>query len=248
MTGLVALVTGASRGIGRATVARLAAAGADVVINYHGDDDRSDREAARETLALATGHGRRAIAVDADVSDRAAVSRMVTEAEAEFGKIDLLVNNAGIERNAALELTTEDDWERTMAVNLKGQLLVTQAVARGMQERRYGKIVNVASELALVGRAGMAAYCASKAGVIGLTKALARELAPYGILVNCVAPGPTDTDLLPAAERTQELVETIPLGRIGTPDEIAAAIWFLLSPANTWTTGQVLSPNGGIVI
>ena len=173
---------------------------------------------------------------------------MVREAQAEFGRIDVLVNNAGIERAATLENITEDDWDVTLAVNLKGQFLVSQAVAAGMRERRAGKIVNVASELALVGRAGLAAYCASKAGIVGLTKALARELAPHGVLVNCVAPGPTDTDLLPASERTSDLLARIPLGRIGAPTEIAEAIWFLVSPANTWTTGQVLSPNGGAVI
>ena len=244
----VALVTGASSGIGRATVARLAAAGTDLVINYHSAANGSQPDAVQKTVALAASCGARAIAVDADVADPEAVSRMVNEAEAAFGRIDVLVNNAGIERAATLEHITEDDWDATLAVNLKGQFLVIQSVAPGMRERRAGKIVNVASELALVGRAGLAAYCASKAGVIGLTKALARELAPHGVLVNCVAPGPTDTDLLPASERTPELLATIPLGRIGAPAEIAEAIWFLVSPANTWTTGQVLSPNGGAVI
>jgi NAD(P)-dependent dehydrogenase (short-subunit alcohol dehydrogenase family) len=246
--GTVALITGASRGIGRATAVRLAAAGVDVVVNYHGRADSSQPDAIAETLALAANHGVRAIAIDADVSDPAAVSRMVSEAERELGRIDVLVSNAGIERAAPLGLTTDDAWGETLAVNLTGQFLVVKEVARGMCERRRGKIVTVASELALVGRAGSAAYCASKAGVIGLTKALARELAPDGILVNCVAPGPTDTDLLPASERTAELIAKIPLGRIGTPDEIASVIWFLVSPANTWMTGQVISPNGGAVI
>jgi 3-oxoacyl-[acyl-carrier protein] reductase len=246
--GTVALVTGASRGIGRATVARLAAAGADVVINYHGAADGDQPGAVQESLALAASHGVRALAIDADISDRAAVSRMVDEALAAFGKIDVLVNNAGIESPTPLAHATDEAWDRTLAVNLKGQFLVIQAVAPGMRERRAGKIVNIASELALTGRAGSAAYCASKAGVIGLTKALARELAPDRILVNCVAPGPVDTDLLTAEERTPEMVAQIPLGRIGTADEIAETVWFLVSPANTWTTGQVVSPNGGAVI
>jgi NAD(P)-dependent dehydrogenase (short-subunit alcohol dehydrogenase family) len=173
---------------------------------------------------------------------------MVEQAEAELGEIGVLVNNAGIERPAHLESITERDWDATFAVNLKAQLFVIQAVAPGMRARRSGRIVNVASELALVGRAGLASYCASKAGVIGLTKALARELAGDGVLVNCVAPGPTDTDLLPDSERTPELLSHIPLGRIAAPEEIAEVIWFLVSPANTWTTGQVFSPNGGTVI
>ena len=242
------MVTGASSGIGRATVLRLAAAGADLVVNYYSGADGSRHGAAEETVALAVSCGVRAIAIDADVADAVAVSRMVQEAEATFGRIDVLVNNAGIERPATLENITEGDWDATLAVNLKGQFLVIQAVAVGMRERHAGRIVNVASELALIGRGGLAAYCASKAGVIGLTKALARELAEYGVLVNCVAPGPTDTDLLPATERTPELLAKIPLGRVGTPAEIAEAIWFLGSPTNTWTTGQVLSPNGGAVI
>jgi 3-oxoacyl-[acyl-carrier protein] reductase len=244
----VALVTGASRGIGRAVAVRLARAGADVVLNYHGDADADARGAIQETLTLATGHGGRAMAVDADVSDVAAVTRMVQEAEAQLGGIGVLVNNAGIERPAYLEGITERDWDDTLAVNLKAQLFVVQAVAPGMRARRDGRIVNVASELALVGRAGSISYCASKAGVIGLTKALARELAGDGVLVNCVAPGPTDTDLLPESERTTELLSAIPLGRIAAPEEIAEVIWFLVSPSNTWTTGQVFSPNGGSVI
>jgi 3-oxoacyl-[acyl-carrier protein] reductase len=248
MHGTVALVTGASRGIGRAVAVRLAQAGADVILNFHSVADAHAADAVRETAALATKHGVRAIAVDADVADVAAVRRMVDEAEAELGGIDVLVNNAGIERPAELEEISEEDWDDTLAVNLKAHAFVIQAVAPGMRARRRGRIVNVASELGLIGRAGQAAYCASKAGVIGLTKALARELAGDGILVNCVAPGPTDTDLLPATERTPGLLATIPLGRIAAPDEIAEVIWFLVSPTNTWTTGQVLSPNGGTVI
>ena len=244
----VALVTGASRGIGRATAARMAAAGVDLVLNYNAQADAQQPEAIEQTLALVAEHSVRTLAVDADVSDSSAVARMVSEAEGQLGEIDLLVSNAAIERPGLLEEVADKDWTETLAVNLTGQFNMIRAVARGMRERRAGKIVTVASELAIVGRAGLVAYCASKAGVIGLTKSLARELAPHGILVNCVAPGPTDTDLLPVTERMPQLIAQIPLGRIAAPEEIAEVIWFLVSPANTWTTGQVVSPNGGTVI
>ena len=246
MNGTVALVTGASRGIGRATAVRLAAAGADVAVNYHSRADASD-SAVGETLRLASAHGATAIAFDADVSDARAVGELVADVEAQLGPIGVLVNNAGIEHPAPITEATEQQWDETIAVNLKAQFLLARAVVPGMRALGAGRIVNVSSELALVGRAGNAAYCASKAGIIGLTKALARELAGDGVLVNCVAPGPTDTDLLPESERTPDLIAQIPLGRIGTPEEVAAVICFLAGPENTWTTGQVLSPNGGVV-
>jgi 3-oxoacyl-[acyl-carrier protein] reductase len=244
---MVALVTGASSGIGRATAERLAADGMDLVVNFHSGARGADRAAVQSILVSAASRGRQAIALDADVSNRGAVARMVREAEARLGQIDVLVNNAGIELPATLESIADEDWDAMMAVNVKGQLLVIQAVAPGMRARGAGRIVNIASELALVGREGLAGYCASKAAVIGLTKALARELARDNILVNCVAPGPTDTDMLPPSQRTPELIERIPLGRIGAPEEIAAVVSFLVSSGNTWTTGQVLSPNGGLV-
>jgi len=143
----------------------------------------------------------------------------------------------------------EKDWGRIIEVNLKGQFLVTQAVAPGMIRRRMGKIVNVSSELALCGNEERVAYCASKAGIIGFTKALARELAPFGILVNCVCPSPTNTDMLTGAGSVPEAyVQSIPLRRVGEPQEVAAAIYFLASPHNTYATGQIFSPNGGTVI
>jgi 3-oxoacyl-[acyl-carrier protein] reductase len=248
VNGTVALVTGASRGIGRATAVRLAAAGAEVAINHLAGADRSAEADALQTLRMVQSHGVRGVVIDADVSDAAAVRAMVARIETELGPVGALVNNAGIEYPAPVEEASERDFDRTIAVNVKGQLLAVQAVLAGMRSLGGGRIVNVSSELGIAGRTGMASYCASKAGVIGLTKALARELAGDGILVNCVAPGPTDTDMLPASERTPELIRQIPLGRIGTPDEVAAVICFLVSPENTWTTGQVLSPNGGVVI
>jgi 3-oxoacyl-[acyl-carrier protein] reductase len=250
LAGQVALVTGASRGIGRATAERLGLEGAHVVLNYfaradaaHGNDG-----AIENALSIVRASGARALGIEADVSDQQTVRAMISAVEAEFGRIDILVNNAGVEEGGTLLETEEAEWDRVLAVNLKGQFLVSQAVVPGMIRRGSGRIVNVSSELALVGRPGASAYVASKAGVIGLTKALARELAPRGILVNCVAPGPTDTDLLGADERGPQKVGAIPLGRIGEPSEIAAAICFLVSPDSSWTTGQVFSPNGGTVI
>jgi len=173
---------------------------------------------------------------------------MVRRAVGQFGRIDILVNNAGIAPECGLSEMSEEIWDRVLAVNLKGQFLVCQAVVPHMLAAGYGRIINIASEQGLIGAAEMSAYCASKAGVFGLTKALARELAPAGILVNCVAPGPVDTALLADRDRTPELLSRIPLGRIGQPDEIAFAVLFLASPRTSWTTGQVHSPNGGVVM
>lgn len=250
LAGRVALVTGASLGIGRATAVRLATEGAHIVLNYSAQEDatRNKDSAVKEAVQSVREHGVQALALEADVSDRQAVKTMIATAESQFGQIDILINNAGIEAGGPFLQMDEAVWDRVLAVNLKGQFLVAQAVVPGMIRGRFGRIVNVSSELALIGRGGAAAYVASKAGVIGLTKTLARELAPHGILVNCVAPGPTDTDLLGPEERGLESLNTIPLGRVGQPSDIAAAIYFLVSPDTLWTTGQVFSPNGGTVI
>lgn len=244
LRGQIAMVTGASQGIGRATALMLAQAGADIVVN-HFDAPAEDVE---ELSRLISQVGRRSIAIDADVSSRTEVARMVELAIGEFGRFDILVNNAGISPERPIESTTEDIWDRVLAVNLKGQFLLCQAVVPHMRARGYGRIINIASEQGLIGAVGMSAYCASKAGVFGLTKALARELAPDGILVNCIAPGPVDTALLNPLDRTPELMAQIPLRRIGRPDEIAFAVLFLASPQTSWTTGQILSPNGGVVM
>jgi 3-oxoacyl-[acyl-carrier protein] reductase len=244
LDGTVALVTGASRGIGRAIAERLAAEGAGVAMNDHAPR-AGDLDAA---VAAVSAHGGDVEVVDADVSNAVAVQEMVERVQRRFGRIDILVNNAGIACPGAIHELTEDDWDRTLGINLKGQFLVTRAVVPGMRERASGRIVNIASELGLVGEADLSPYCASKAGVIGLTKALARELAPARVRVNCVAPGPTDTTILRDSERTPEYLATIPLGRLGTPAEIAWAVWYLASPHAEWITGQVLSPNGGVVM
>jgi 3-oxoacyl-[acyl-carrier protein] reductase len=192
--------------------------------------------------------GRRVVTVEADVASRAEVAAMVERAVGEFGRIDIVVNNAGISPERPLQETTDEIWDRVLAVNLKGQFLVCQAAVPFMRSAGYGRIINIASEQGLIGAVDMSAYCASKAGIFGLTKALARELAPAGILVNCIAPGPVDTAMLADRDKTPELASRIPLGRIGRPEEIAFAVLFLASPRSSWTTGQILSPNGGVVM
>jgi 3-oxoacyl-[acyl-carrier protein] reductase len=250
LSGKVALVTGASRGIGRATAERLAQEGAHVAVNFFrpADDHYRKTDAVEEAMAALSGHGTTVGAFEADVSSGDAVRQMVRDVADRFGGIDILVNNAGIGAVYDLPDISEEVWDRTLDVDLKGQFLVAQAVVPEMVRRGGGKIVNVASELGLVGEPGLIAYCAAKAGVIGFTKALAREVASLGILVNCVAPGPTLTDLVRPEESTPEAASKLPLGRLGQPQEIASAIYFLVSPDTTWTTGQVFSPNGGAVI
>ena len=244
LEGKVALVTGASRGIGRAVAERLAAEGASVALNDSPD-------AAGELEALAATIGANGSAVEtavADVSDDGAVRAAVDRVLGRFGGVDIVVNNAGIAVPGPIDALSEADWDRTLDVNLKGQWLIARAVVPSMRERRHGAIVNIASEVGIAGEADLSPYAAAKAGVIGLTKALARELAPFRIRVNCVAPGPTDTAILPERERTPDYVAKIPLARLGEPADIAAAVWFLASPSSGWTTGQVLSPNGGVVM
>jgi 3-oxoacyl-[acyl-carrier protein] reductase len=214
------------------------------VLNHLG----ATAETVEQVSASVREAGRHVVAVEADVASRTEVAAMVDRAIGEFGRIDIVVNNAGISPERPLQETTEEVWDRVHAVNLKGQFLVCQAVVPFMRSAGYGRIINIASEQGLIGAADMSAYCASKAGIFGLTKALARELAPAGILVNCIAPGPVDTAMLAPRDRTPELASRIPLGRIGRPDEIAFAVLFLASPQSSWTTGQIISPNGGVVM
>jgi 3-oxoacyl-[acyl-carrier protein] reductase len=214
------------------------------VLNHLG----ATAETVEQVSASVRAAGRRVVAVEADVANRAEVAAMVERAVGEFGRIDIVVNNAGISPERPLQDTTDDVWDRVLAVNLKGQFLVCQAVVPFMRSAGYGRIINIASEQGLIGAVDMSAYCASKAGIFGLTKALARELAPAGILVNCIAPGPVDTAMLADTERTPEMASKIPLGRIGRPEEIAFAALFLASPQSSWTTGQIVSPNGGVVM
>ncbi len=241
LTGRVAIVTGASRGIGRAVALTLAQAGAAVVAGARG-------EHAAVVAAEIAGAGGRAIAVPLDVTDTAAVEAMVAQAQAAFGRIDVLVNNAGITRDQLLLRLKREDWDAVLATNLTGAFTCTQAVLKPMVKQRYGRIVTVSSVVGQSGNAGQTNYAASKAGLIGFSKALALEVASRNITVNVVAPGLIDTDMTRAITDAaqQDWSEKIPLGRLGTPDDIAAAVCFLASDAASYITGHVLAVNGGM--
>lgn len=248
LTGLVALVTGGGRGIGRGATLSLARQGADVAIVYSGHP-----AAAEETRDLLVKMGRRAIVVHADVSERAQVEAAVRETVARLGRIDILVNNAGIISTAPFTELTEPDWERVLDVNLKGQFLVAQCVAREMiRAGRGGRIVNVASIGSGgvgVGFSGISHYTASKGGVLGLTESMALELAPHGITVNAVCPGAIDTDMAPFSKMPPETaaaaVARVPLKRPGTPQEVGAMIAFLATKEAAYCTGGAFYVDGG---
>jgi 3-oxoacyl-[acyl-carrier protein] reductase len=242
LQGRTALVTGAATGIGRACALRLAQAGAFVWVNHLGQADAAD--AVVREIVLAGGHAQ---AVEADVSDAAAVQRMADA----VGAVDVLVNNAGIIQEKPFLETTEADWDRMLAVDLKAVFLVCRAVIPGMLARGGGAIVNIASDLGILGRERYAPYCAAKAGVIGLTKSLAREFAPQQIRANAVAPGPVATAMVSLEHMSAEWVEkelAIPQHRLGAPEEIADSVLFLSSDLSRFYTGQVLGPNGGSVM
>ncbi|WP_088228467.1 3-oxoacyl-[acyl-carrier-protein] reductase [Desulfosporosinus sp. FKB] len=239
----VAIVTGGGRGIGRAIALELAAAGVKVVVNYAGRSEKAE-----ETVSLIRQAGGESIAVQADVSQAAEVDRLVQTSLERFGKIDILVNNAGITRDGLMLRMKEADWDAVLATNLKGVFLCTKAVSRGMLKQRSGVIVNISSVVGLSGNAGQANYAAAKAGIIGLSKATAKEFASRGIRVNVVAPGYICTDMtetLPEGVQN-EILQTIPLGRIGKPEDVAKVVRFLTSPESAYITGQVLCVDGGM--
>jgi 3-oxoacyl-[acyl-carrier protein] reductase len=241
----VAIVTGSARGIGRAIAETLAARGADVVVA-----DLRAELAAATAQEIAAASGRRVTAIAVDVSDSASVKAMIDKALADFGHIDILVNNAGLTRDNLIMRMEEADWDLVLGINLKGVFNCSKAIARPMMKQRQGRIINISSVSGLAGQAGQANYSASKAGVIGLTKALARELGSRQITVNAVAPGFIPTDLtkdLPA-ELKESSLKAIPLGRWGNPEEIAYAVAFLASDEAAYITGHVLSVDGGMVM
>jgi 3-oxoacyl-[acyl-carrier protein] reductase len=241
LTGRVAIVTGASRGIGRAVARTLASAGASVVAGARGEN-------AAEVVKEITEAGGKALAVTLDVTDEASIAAAVASASSAFGKVDILINNAGITRDTLMLRMKRDDWDAVIATNLTGAFTCTQAVLKGMIKQRYGRIVTISSVVGQSGNAGQANYAASKAGLIGFSKALAREVASRNITVNVVAPGLIDTDMTRAITDAaqQDWAASIPLGRLGTPDDIAAAVCFLASDAASYITGHVLAVNGGM--
>ena len=240
-----ALVTGSSRGIGRAIAVELAREGWAVCVNY-----LEHREAAEDLVRLLRAEGWEAIAVRADVSDRDAVEALVRTAQAELGPIELLVNNAGISYQGLFQDTSNEIWDRTLAVNLTGARNAAQAVLPHMLSEKRGCIVNISSMWGLRGASCEVAYACSKAAIIGLTRSLALELAPSGIRVNCVAPGCIETDMVRVlGEETRAmLVEETPLGRLGTPEDIAHAVAFFASEKASFLTGQVLTADGGFIV
>ena len=243
LTGRTALVTGASRGIGRAIALRLAEAGANVVVNYAGSE-----AAAAETVAMVKERGRDAIMIKANVANAEEVQEMFKQALDQFGSIDILVNNAGITRDNLLMRMKEEEWDDVINTNLKGVFNCIKAATRPMMKQRSGRIINITSVVGVLGNPGQANYVAAKAGVIGLTKTTARELASRNITVNAVAPGFIDTDMtagLPEDVKNAMLGQ-IPLARLGQPDEIASVVVFLASDAASYMTGQTLHVDGGM--
>jgi 3-oxoacyl-[acyl-carrier protein] reductase len=242
----VALVTGASRGIGRAIAVALGADGLFVIVNY-----TANEAAAAETLAKIREKGGEGALSRFDVADAAQVDAAVKQIATEQGRLDVLVNNAGIAIDGLLLRTKKEDWARTLEVNLSGAFHCCKAASRYLLKAEMGRIVNLSSVVGEQGNTGQVSYAASKAGLIGITKTLARELASRAVTVNCVAPGFIETDMTAAhvqGEAREALLKQIPLGRIGSAEDVADAVRFLVSPAASYVTGQVLRVNGGLLM
>jgi 3-oxoacyl-[acyl-carrier protein] reductase len=240
--GQVALVTGGARGIGRSIAERLAAGGADIVVADIALD------AAEETAGELAKTGVRAIASAADVADGESVASLIKESVEEMGRLDILVNNAGITRDGLVMRMKDEDWDSVLAINLKSVFLCSKEAVKVMAKQRYGRIVNIASVVAFMGNPGQANYSASKAGMVGLTKTVAREYASRGITANAVAPGfivTAMTDALPENVK-EEMLRAIPLGKFGTPGDVAEAVAFLASTNASYITGQAIHVNGGM--
>ena len=241
----IAIITGASRGIGRATALLLAAHGFDIAFNHLGDGARAD-----DTAAAIAALGRRVIHAEADMADPIAIRAFASHAQAALGPPDVLVNNAGMNIRGPFETYAEADFDQVMAVHVKGMFVMAQAVYPAMLARGAGRIINVASQLAFKGQEELVAYCMAKAAIIGFTRALAREAAPRGVLVNAVAPGPVTTELTAARgpEWSAAIAAALPVRRMGTPEDIAATILLLAGPGGAFYAGACLSPNGGDVM
>lgn len=241
----VSIVTGASRGIGRAIAVELGRNGGNVLVNFVGRE-----EEARQTADLVVEAGGRAVVEQGDVRNKGDAERLVEIALASFGHVDVVVNNAGITRDGLILRMKEEDWESVLDTNLKGAFHMIQAAARPMMKQRYGRIINITSVVGLVGNAGQANYVSAKAGLIGLTKAVARELASRQITVNAIAPGYIDTEMTARLDEasTKYLQNQIPLGRIGLPTDVAKTVAFLASDEASYITGQVLNVDGGMAM
>ncbi len=246
LLGRKAIVTGGGRGIGRAIAIAYAKEGADVLINYHSNDT-----AAKEVIAEVEKIGRKCVAVKADVADYNSAKEMIDSCVEELGGLDILVNNAGMSKPSMLLKMTEEDWDRIIDIHLKGTFNTTQAAARVMKEKNYGKIINVISTAGIFGTVGQINYSAAKAGVIGFTKSASRELGRYNITVNVICPGITKTDMtskLQTDEKLRKIYESrIQLGRFAEPEEIAPAFVFLASDEASYITGQLLGVDGGYI-
>lgn len=243
LSGKVALVTGAGRGIGREIALTLAAYGADVIVNYNGSKEKAE-EVAEQIRAM----GRKAAAAQCSVADFEACGQMITDALADFGHIDILVNNAGITKDNLVIKMTEADFDAVIDTNLKGTFNTIKHMYRPFLKQKAGRIINLSSVSGVLGNAGQANYAASKAGVIGLTKSVARELASRNIMVNAVAPGFIDTDMTQAMTDTakEATLAQIPLKRVGTPKDVAETVAFLASDKAAYITGQIISVDGGM--
>ena len=245
LEGKIALVTGASRGIGAAIARDFAAHGATVIVNY-----RSNQEAADQVVAEISEAGGQALAMQADVSDFDQASAMIKDVKKQFGRLDILVNNAGTTRDNVIMMMKEADWDLVINTNLKSAWNCSRAAARIMMRQRSGRIINISSVAGISGNAGQSNYSASKAGMIGLTKSLAREIGPRGVTVNAIAPGFVPTDLTNAiiAEIGETIVEMTSLRRLGTPEDVAHLATFLASDRASFITGQTIAVDGGMVL
>lgn len=245
LNGKVALITGGSRGIGKAIAIKLASYKANIVINY-----TSNKEHALKVKEEIESYGVKSIVIKCDVSKSDEVNNMIEAVVKEFGQIDILVNNAGITRDGLLMRMKEEDFDSVIDINLKGVFNCTKSATKYMMKKRYGKIINISSVVGLIGNAGQANYCASKAGVIGLTKSSARELASRNINVNAIAPGFIDTDMTSVLNENlkETMLKNIPQNRFGSPEDVANLVLFLASDMSSYITGQIINVDGGMVM